>query len=202
MIEDAAHCLEGVREGVRVGELSDAACFSFYPSKNMTTGEGGMITTDSDYIANVARDLRSHKGEIAYNYRMTEIQAAIGIEQLKRLQFFNAKRFQNAQYLARRLGDYVIVPEIVEGHVFNQFTIRVSDEAAVNRNALQVRLEKSGIDSRIYYRRPLSCDCPEAVKASKQVLSLPVYPGLTADDLDKIIEAIREAIGKPYGNTQ
>lgn len=192
IVEDACQSHGASIGNRKVGTFGNAACFSFYPSKNMTTGEGGMVTTDSDYIANAIRELRDHRGEIAYNYRMTEIQAAIGIEQLKRLTFFNTKRFLNAQYLARHLGDCVIVPEITDGHVFNQFTVRVPE--GVSRHTLQVRFEKSGIDSKVYYSQLPDYNCPEATRASKEVLSLPVHPGLTTDDLDKIVEAVREAL--------
>lgn len=187
VIEDACQAHGAFWNHRRIGSFGNAACFSFYPSKNMTTGEGGIVTTNSDYIACMIRDLRDHKGgRIAYNYRMTEMQAVIGIEQLKKLPRFNLERQGNAAYLYDRLNDHVACPDIADGHVFNQFTIRVK-----NRDQLAIKLQGSGIDTKVYYRQPLEIGHFEADKASGEVLSLPVYPSLGTENMDKIIKAIR-----------
>ncbi len=110
VIEDAAQAHGAVYKGKKAGSLGDMGCFSFYPTKNMTTSEGGIITTENEEMAEKARVLRSH-GEserythvvLGYNFRMTDIAAAIGIVQLKKLDKFNEKRIENAKYLTERI---------------------------------------------------------------------------------------------------
>jgi len=207
VIEDAAQAHGALYHGRKVGSLADIACFSFYPTKNITTGEGGMITTDDEDIAHLARMIRSH-GESAryehvllgYNFRMTDIAAAIGIVQLKKLEKFNNRRIKNAEYLTENLEvlDYIKTPYVMDDakHVFHQYTVRVK-----NREKWMEYLRGEGIGFGVYYPRPIyrqplykdlgfGASCPEAEKASREVLSLPVHPNLTMDDLDRIIDAV------------
>jgi perosamine synthetase len=209
LIEDAAQAHGAAFRGRRAGTFGRAAAFSFYPSKNMTTGEGGMVTTADPAVADRAR-LFVRGGERqqylyeteGYNYRMTEIAAAIGIGQLGSLDEWNARRRRNAARLSEGLAglDWLTCPDEPEGytHVFHQYTIR----AARGRDALRRRLEEEGIGTRVYYPAPIHTTpyyrdrfggsrCPEAVRAAEQVLSLPVHPALADADLERIIEAVR-----------
>jgi len=205
LIEDACQA-HGASRGKKAGTLGDLGCFSFYPTKNMTTGEGGMIVTDDDNIAKRCRLIRSHGQSsryeydmLGFNYRMTNIAAAIGIEQLKRLDDNNKARMLNAEYLDRYLN--VKSPFVMPGnnHVYHQYTIRVK-----NRDEVIDLLQKNDIGYGIYYpkliydyehmKRYTRYEYPEARKASREVLSLPVHPGLSKSDLDKIIDVINSVV--------
>jgi perosamine synthetase len=187
-------------------------CFSFYPTKNMTTSEGGIITTDNAEMAEKARVLRAH-GEserythvvLGYNFRMTDIAAAIGIVQLKKLEDFNKKRIENAKYLTENIDGIkgINSPYVASNirHVFHQFTVRVEKS---NRDKLMEFLKDGGIGTGIHYPKPIyqqkiyqergfSAFCPEAESASTEVLSLPVHPSLEKSDLEKIVSTLEEA---------
>jgi len=187
VIEDACQAHGAEFAGKKVGSFGTAGCFSFYPTKNMTTGEGGMLTTNSKEIAKKARMLRNHGSSARYmheilgfNMRMTDISAAIGIEQLKKLPYFTKRRRENAEYLTERLKGIrgIVTPVVKERrtHVFNQYTIRVvGDEEAdradranganrakgnrgkegVNRDDLARMLTERGVEVGIYYPRPV-----------------------------------------------
>ncbi|MEM2869629.1 MAG: DegT/DnrJ/EryC1/StrS aminotransferase family protein [Thermoplasmata archaeon] len=206
VIEDACQAHGALYKGKRVGSLGSCACFSFYPTKNMTTGEGGMVTTNDDELASKIRLLRDHGQKsryehvvIGYNFRMNDISAAIGIEQLKKLEGFNAKRRANASVLDRGLQGIqgVVTPHVPEGltHVYHQYTIR-----ARLRDALKDYLEKNGIKSGVYYPRPVTDNpplrpfatrpTPNAKRACREVLSLPVHPALAEEDLARIVNTI------------
>ncbi len=215
VIEDAAQAHGAIYHDQMVGSLGDAACFSFYPTKNITTSEGGMITTDSSEIDEEARILRTH-GEsqrynhvkLGYNFRMTDIAAAIGLVQLRKLDYFNRKRIENAQYLTDHIKNIkgIKPPYVMKDvrHVFHQYTIRVENG---KRDELMKFLGKKGIETAIHYPKAIyqhkiyhdmgfKVKCPEAEKAAEEVLSLPVHPGLDHQDLKDITEAIQEAEGK------
>jgi dTDP-4-amino-4,6-dideoxygalactose transaminase len=209
IIEDAAQAHGAAIDGKRAGSWG-TACFSFYPTKNITTGEGGMITTGDDCIADRARLARSHgmrvryyHESLGYNFRMTNINAAIGLAQLPKLEGFNERRIANAAYLSAHLPqDKVSVPQVRPGtrHVFHQYTVRVLPP--LDRDNVRARLAEMGVGTEVYYpvpvhRQQLYLDLgygnqsfPEAERAAKEVLSLPVHPGLTQDELDIIIEAV------------
>ena len=206
VLEDAAQAHGAQISDKKVGSFSTGA-FSFYPTKNMTTGEGGIITTDDKEVNEKARLIRDHGSKVryyhdflGYNYRMNDIGAAIGIEQLKKLEFFNKRRIENADYMTEKLSKIksVIVPNIKENtrHVFHQYTIRVD-----NRDKLIASLLDAGIGHSIFYPVPINeqkiyrdmgyvNDTPIASKVSKQVLSLPIHPLVTAQDIDKIVDVI------------
>lgn len=204
VIEDACQAHGASIRGKRVGSFG-TGCFSFYPTKNMMTAEGGMITTNDDDIAERARLIRHH-GQTqlyyhevpGYNFRMTELEAALGLVQLTRLAEWNRKRIQNAAYLTERLEN-VITPQVKEGyvHVYHQYTIRLKSgrDEAINS------LEMAGIGSRVYYPLPVHQQpayrqlgfkdhLPVSERMSKEVLSLPVYPALNREDLDKIVSEV------------
>jgi perosamine synthetase len=211
VIEDAAQAHGATFNGRRVGSFGTAGIFSFYPSKNLTTGEGGMITTDDAGLAERAR-LLVHCGQtgeyvyeaLGYNFRMTEIAGALGGAQLTRLDEWIARRRRNAARLSAGLRDldWLAPPQEPDGcvHVFHQYTIRVPR----GRDRLRRHLEAHGIGSRVYYPQPIhqsplfrrlgygDVRCPEAERASREVLSLPVYPALRDSEIDQIIQAVRE----------
>lgn len=207
VIEDACQAHGASVNGRKVGSFG-TGCFSFYPTKNITTGEGGMITTDDEEIAERARMIRQHGMRkryyheiLGYNFRMTDIQAAIGLAQLEKLPRWTEQRIKNAAYLTERLQclPHVATPVVKEGcvHVFHQYTIRVKGD----RDKAVELLKMKGVGTGIYYPLPVhrqpvylklgyDDDLPEAERASREVLSLPVHPALSRDELDVIVEAV------------
>lgn len=215
VIEDAAQAHGATYKGEKVGSLGDAACFSFYPTKNMTTSEGGMITTNDEELVEKAHmfrahgaSIRYHHDEIGYNFRMTDISAAIGLAQLKVIDEFNDKRISNANYLNEQLKNVegIITPKSPDEykHVYHQYTIRVEKG---NRDDWVEALTNKGIGTGIHYpialynqpiykKLGIGGNCPLAEKAADNVISLPVHPSLTKEDLDLIVEAVKEASTK------
>lgn len=215
IIEDAAQAHGAEYNGEKVGTLGDMACFSFYPTKNMTTSEGGMITTNDEELAKKAQMFRAHGAseryhhdEIGYNFRMTDIAAAIGLAQLKVIDEFNDKRISNANYLNEQLKDVegIVTPKSPDNykHVYHQYTILVEKG---NRDEWVEFLTNKGIGTGIHYPIPLynqpiykklgiEGDCPLAEKAADNVISLPVHPSLTKEDLDLVVDAVKEASAK------
>lgn len=209
LIEDCAQAHGAEYMGKKVGSFGDISCFSFYATKNMTTGEGGMMLTNDEEIAEKARMIRNHGQRekyihyvLGYNYRMTDISAAIGLIQLKKLDRMNDKRISNANFMSRELKDIpeIELPVVKENakHVFHQFTIKTE-----KRDYLANYLNKKGISTGIFYPRPIYQNplfdrieyCPVAESVSKKVLSLPIGPFLEKDHLKRISESIKEAMG-------
>ena len=212
VIEDAAQAHGATFNGQKVGSIGDMSCFSFYPTKNMTTSEGGIITTDDEDLADSARMFRAHGASvryhhdaIGYNFRMTDISAAIGLAQLEKIDGFNDKRIANADYLNNGLADVdgVVTPFCAEGskHVYHQYTIRVEKG---DRDDWVDIIHDCGVGTGIHYPIPLynqpiykalgfDGDCPNAELAADNVISLPVHPSLTKEDLDLVIEAVKTA---------
>lgn len=215
LIEDAAQAHGAEHGGRRVGSFG-AGCFSFYPTKNMTTGEGGIITTNDAELARRCRIIRNHGQERRYwhehfglNWRMTDLAAAIGHVQLAHLETWNEARIANAAALSRRLRELevpVALPATRAGdrHVFHQYTVRLP--AGANRETVQQRLQEAGVGSSIHYpvpihRQPIieqlgfgECAVPEAERAAGEVLSLPIHPSLTAEDIERIATALDAAL--------
>ena len=181
-------------------------CFSFYPTKNMTTGEGGIITTNDDEVARLCRIIRSHGQEQRYvhayfglNWRMQDMNGAIGLVQLGHLEDWNEARIGNAKALSELLRG-VETPKVREGdrHVFHQFTVRVGKD----RDGLQQRLQEAGIGSAVHYPIPIhqqpiirqlgygEGSFPVAEAASQHVLSLPVHPQLGPEDVEYIAATV------------
>ena len=217
IVEDAAQAHGAIFQDRMVGTWGDMACFSFYPTKNMTTSEGGIITTNNSEMADNARMLRAHgeKGRyhhsiLGYNFRMTDIAAAIGLVQLKKLDGFNNKRIENAEYLTEHLNGILgIEPPFVSSevkHVFHQYTVRVEDG---KRNDLMNYLGQEEIGTGIHYPIPIyrqelyqkmgyNDQCPLTEKAASEVLSLPVHPSLSVEELEKIVIALEGASDKLF----
>ncbi len=206
IIEDACQAHGAAIDGVPVGGYG-AGCFSFYPTKNVTSGEGGMVTTNDPAVADAVRLFRSHGMRRRYyheafglNYRMTDLLAAIGLAQMKHLRTWNAIRERHAQALTRGLYDSGLrLPTVRPGytHVFHQYTVRVRED----RDGLRERLKDEGVGSEVYYPVPVhqqqiyaeSCGegvYPEAERAAREVLSLPVHPSLTDADIDRVIVGV------------
>jgi perosamine synthetase len=201
--EDAAQAVAASVDGTPVGTFGVAASFSFYPTKNMTSGEGGMVTTGSAELARAVRLLRNQGMErrydnevVGFNTRMTDIHAAIGRVQLAKLAGWTAKRQANAAFLSEHLKG-VVTPPTAPGavHVFHQYTVRVIDH---DRDSFAEALAEKGVGSGVYYPTPihrlpsfrLDLDLPATEAAAAQALSLPVYPALTEDELETIVEAV------------
>jgi dTDP-4-amino-4,6-dideoxygalactose transaminase len=217
IIEDAcqAHAAKVGRKPV--GSFG-TGCFSFYPTKNMTTGEGGMVTTNDPAIAERVRLMRNHGQQkryyqttMGYNLRMTEIQAAIGLVQLGKLEQLTEQRIANADFLTRHLKGSVQTPISRPGHrhVYHQYTIR----APGNRDELAAKLHARGVGTGVHYPTPIyrqpfyrdsasrfRVSCPERTMsdphlpitelAAEQVLSLPVHPALSIEDLSTIVREV------------
>lgn len=215
LIEDACQS-HGARFDRDMIGSSGTACFSFYPTKNMTTGEGGIMTTDDAEVDARARMVRSHGSRIryhheilGYNYRMTDLAAAIGRVQLTHVDEFNDRRRSNAKHLTEALQGIsgLETPRELAGrhHVYHQYAVRIKPDFPLSREAFQKELAANGIDSDIHYpvtvtRQPLYDgmgawpELPEAEVAAAEVLSLPVQPGLTGNDMDRLAETIRRII--------
>ena len=205
VVEDAAQAHASGLHGTPVGAFGDAACFSFYPTKNMTSGEGGMVVTDSPETARMVRLLRNQGMEqryrnevVGFNTRMTDIHAAIGRVQLRKLAGWTAQRRANASFLDDHLEN-VITPPVAEGatHVYHQYTIRIPGH---DQGAFTAALAERGVGSGVYYPTPvhalpsfgLDLDLPETWRAAREVVSLPVHPSLSRDDLETIVTAVNE----------
>lgn len=206
VIEDACQAHGAAYHGRPAGSFGIGA-FSFYPTKNIAAAEGGMITTNDARIDEKCRVIRQHgmrrryyHDELGFNFRMTDVHAAIGLAQAQKLRAFNEARIANARYLSNHLQG-VGVPVVPEGyeHVYHQYTIRVPDG---RRDALLAHLQNHGIGTGVYYPVPIhkqtfyvnelgySQSLPEAESAAAEVLSLPVHPALSHEDLETIVGVV------------
>jgi len=223
LIEDACQAHAATIDGRPVGSFG-TGCFSFYATKNITTGEGGMVTTNDPAIAERVRLLRNHGQEaryyqiaLGYNLRMTEMQAALGVAQIEKLEYFTQRRIANAKYLTEHLKGTVQTPIVRPGcrHVYHQYTIRILSR----RNECMTELREKGIDTTIHYPLPIHqqpfyrrqsslfrvlspgkrsavnggnplAQLPATESAAQEVLSLPVHPALSQADLSTIAREV------------
>ncbi|NYD66701.1 DegT/DnrJ/EryC1/StrS family aminotransferase [Agromyces atrinae] len=211
LFEDAAQAHGAEIDGRRVGTFGRFAMFSLYPTKNMTSGEGGMVVCDGADIARAVRLLRNQGMEkqyenevVGFNARMTDIHAAIGRVQLTKVDAWTETRRENAAFLDANL-EGVTVPPVQQGarHVYHQYTIRVADD----RDGFVAALRNEyAIGSGVYYPIPNhrlpslthfapGLDLPETERAAREVVSLPVHPSLSAGDLDRIVAAVNALAG-------
>ena len=221
LIEDAAQAVGAALDSRAAGSFG-TGCFSFYATKNVTTGEGGMVTTDQDAIAERARMLRSQgererylTEELGWNYRMTEVEAALGIVRLRSLDDGNRQRQTHAQRLSALLDDLpqIATPQESSGkrHAWHQYVIRVL-AGREERDALQRWMGAAGVETAVFYPRPIhqqplyrrlgygESDAPVAERLSSEVLALPVHPTLGDEDLQEISDAVHAFFARRGGS--
>ncbi len=220
VIEDAAQSMGAEYRGKKAGAIGDVGIFSFFPSKNLGGfGDGGMVVTSNQELADKIKLLRHHGAENAYvhkyvggNFRLDALQAAVLSVKLRHLDIWSAARRKNAKHYDQRLElsglprKKLVLPPVsayeksgdLNYHTFNQYTLRVKD-----RDGLQTHLKKAGIGCAVYYPVPLHLqDCfkylgnaqgdfTNSEKAAKEVLSIPIFPELTTEQKDYVIEKIR-----------
>lgn len=210
IFEDAAQAHGASWNGRKVGTIGDFAMFSLYPTKNMTAGEGGMVSFAENGVARNLRVLRNQGMEkqyenevIGFNTRMTDIHAAIGRVQLTKVDAWTAQRQANAAVLNDGLTDVsgVVVPKVAPEavHVYHQYTIRL--DASERDRIRQALLDEYQVGSGVYYPIPNhrlpslahfapGLELPETERAAREALSLPVHPSLSAADLERIVTAV------------
>lgn len=231
IIEDACHALGAGYRGSTIGDCSysDMTVFSFHPVKHITTGEGGMITTNSEIYYRRLMSLRTHgiirdseyleyeshggwyyeMQDLGYNYRLTDIQSALGISQLKKLNFFLKRRREIAATYSQMLKELPLIlphePDYSQ-NAYHLYVVRVKDSATINRSQLYSKLRDRGILCQVhyipvhtmpYYKRKLGYrlgDFPAAEEYYQRALSLPVYPGMSGEDLEFVIKNIKELL--------
>lgn len=217
LVEDAAQAHGAEYKEQKTGSIGDIGCFSFYATKNMTTGEGGIITTNDSKLADVIRLLINHGQRfkyhhelLGYNYRTTEICAAIGLVQLRKLESFNNKRIENAKLLSNGICKFkgLTVPYISNDvkHVFHQYAVRIEDNFRLERKELCDILAKSGIGFAVHYPLPIYkhpfymkltndvVNCPVTENSCRRVLSLPVHPLVTRKEIEYILDVMKNII--------
>ncbi len=223
VLEDACQAVGACRAGRNAGTFGEAASFSFYATKNLMTGEGGMLTTDDDTIAARARRFRHHgQGEryeylsLGYNFRMTDLAAAIGRVQLGRLAAISRARRANAAYYDAALAgiEGVTTPAVPTGveHAYHQYSILIDAAATRNgadRDAVRATLGERRVGSGVYYPTPLHLhplfaaygyargDFPVAERVATQILALPIGPQLDEGQLAWVASSVRAAVGAP-----
>lgn len=210
VIEDAAQAHGATYRGKPAGSMGDIACFSFYPGKNLGAyGDAGMLVTDDAEMAERGRMLRNHgrrdKYEhliVGYGYRLDALQAAILDVKLKHLPQWNEQRRAHARYYTKLLSNLDLVTPYEPEHLCAVYHLYVI--AAPERDALLQHLKTRGVEAGIHYPIPLHLqpvyrglgyqpgDFPEAERAANQILSLPMYPELTDDRIEYVVDAIRE----------
>jgi len=233
VVEDAACALGTKYYGKHVGTFGDTGCFSFHPRKPITTGEGGMIITNSKKLAQKLTSLRDHGAVISdltrhkksgfklsdhnlsgFNYRMTDIQGAIGVEQMKKLPFILKERKRKAVIYnkAFKNNPYFSIPFISKhsNHTYQSFILKIEEKSPISRDELAEKLIESGISLRPgtqsvphlgYYRKKYAyknSDFPESFKAENQTLTLPLFVTMTSKEQSFIIKILNEIYGKRY----
>ncbi len=208
IVEDACQAVGATYNGKVAGSFGTGA-FSLYATKNVMSGEGGMITTNDDAVAEQCRLIRNHGMKrryyhemVGYNFRMSDLHAAIGLAQMDRLEKFTQARVHNAQYLNANLSS-VITPRVKAGygHVWHQYTIRV--DGGRDRDAAVKQLADAGVGTGIFYPVPAhqqeymlefagEYHLPVAEKLAKEVISLPVHPQLSQSDLETIVTEVNK----------
>jgi dTDP-4-amino-4,6-dideoxygalactose transaminase len=212
VVEDAAQAIGAEHKGQRAGSVGDYGCFSFFPSKNLgAAGDGGMVVTNDAKRAERLRCLRAHGSEPKYyhkfiggNFRLDALQAAVVSVKLKHLDEWTSARQRNAQrynVLFAGMAGVQLPTAVTDRHIFNQYVIRVA-----NRDRLRSALEAKGVGTEIYYPVPMhsqECfaylghaegDFPESERAAKETLALPIYPELTDQQAQCVVQCVRESL--------
>jgi len=230
LISDGCHALGGEYRGRKVGSLADMTVFSFHPVKHITTGEGGMIVTDDPDWANRMRVFRNHgittdhsqreeqgtwfyeMADLGYNYRLTDLQCALGLSQLKKLPAWVRRRREIAAYYDQALAEIPGVEPLKVNenvfHVYHLYVIRLDLKSlGTTRKEVFMSLRAKGIGVNVhyipvhlhpFYRRRFSTGsglCPVAEDAYERILSLPIFPGLTDDEAKKVVGVLEETLG-------
>ena len=215
IVEDAAQAVGAEYKEAKVGTMGDIACFSFYASKNLAVGEGGMTTTNSEEYAEALRMIRNH-GEgrgnesvrLGHNYRMPEVVAALGRAQLQRLPEILKARRSNANTVTNLLNDQdsLTLPFEPEGykHSWYLYTVRLKGANAARRNKIVQRLRERKVGATVYYHTPIhmmefyrafsgreKIELKQTEKASRQVFSIPTHQGMSKEDLEYVAEIVR-----------
>ena len=215
IINDCAQAHGTEYDGRDLGSWPNLSCYSFYPTKTMTTGEGGMVTTDDPELNRLGSLIRSHGDDARYhhvllglNYRTTDIMSVIGLNQLAKLDDFLKKRRKNADILTKGLSrvDSVKPQKVTPrtNHSYSYFSIVLdSEKLRCSRDDFMKALQAENIDCGVHYPTPLNkqpiveellkpSSCPVSEKLSKTILSLPMHPYLEEKDLDKVVEAVEK----------
>lgn len=219
LIADSAESLGGIYKGRKIGSIAPVHIFSFFPNKNITTGEGGMITTDNDaqallmrQLGNQGQDYRYNHIHLGYNYRMTNVPAAIGIEQLKRIDFIISEKEKIVERYNEAFRDDPDIsppymPEYADRHSWYMYAVSLRD--GVDRDRVVSELKTRGIDTRLsfppihiqpYYQEKFGFkddSLPVSFKAWSQLIDLPIWAGLTVDDQNYVIENIKDIVRNP-----
>lgn len=218
VIEDACQAVGALYKNTKAGSLGDLGCFSLYATKNMMCGEGGLITTNNEEFMKAIKSFRQHGmigpyeyKELGYNYRMSDLHAAIAVEQLKKIDGFNERRRENALRLSKGLMAVkgITLPSEIDDvyHVYHQYTILLDRDLSIDRNTFMERLKERGVGTGVYYPKPLHAydhiaklgykmgDFPNAEDIASRVVSLPIHPSVSLNDIDTIIAAVKEVIG-------
>lgn len=219
VVEDAAEAIGANLGGKKIGSISDVSCFSTYATKNLHTGEGGFITTDDDVVAdqlrmgrNQGQITRYNQKTLGYNFRMLEISAAIGLEQLKILDSLNEKRRKNATVLREELGEidsleFQRVDDLKE-HAWYLFSVLVDErKAGISRDKLVSRIRDLGVDADVAWPTPIHLqpyfketfgyregDFPNSEKICKTIFQIPIQPFLTEDEVMTVASAVKQAL--------
>ncbi|MDP2414346.1 DegT/DnrJ/EryC1/StrS aminotransferase family protein [Daejeonella sp.] len=217
ILEDACQAHGATLNDQKAGSFGDVSAFSLYATKNIMAGEGGVLTSNNESFIENVKSFRHHGQSLVtqynytgfgYNYRMTDIHAAIGLSQLKMAENFNRKRLENAAILNKGLSGIsgITIPSVPSnyGHVYHQYTIKVDvGKYGRTRDELVQDLQRNNVFPGIFYPKPLHTypvfqkfgykegDFPVSEKISQQVLSLPVHPQITNEDLNRIINIIK-----------
>ncbi|MEW6047301.1 MAG: DegT/DnrJ/EryC1/StrS family aminotransferase [Bacillota bacterium] len=218
VIDDSCEALGAQYKGRMLGQFGDAAAFAFYPNKQITTGEGGVIVTNSDSIAELARSLRNQgRGEmgawleherLGYNYRMDEMSAALGLSQLRRIEQFLEKRARVAAWYTERLREVSGVrPPVVKPHVRMSWFVYVATlEEDLDREPVMKAMEAEGIPTRGYFSpvhlQPYirerfgyrSGELPVTESVARRTIALPFHNNLTLDEVELVVDTLRRAI--------
>lgn len=215
VIEDAAQSINAVYRKKKTGSLADIACFSLYATKNITSSEGGMITTNKKDFFERAKVFRNQGQstkqkynyvDLGFNYRMTNLEAAIGLAQFTRIESVTKKRKKIAELYTKAFKDIkgIILPAKVKNaeSVWHQYTMRITKDFKLSRDKMRNHLLTKGIQTEVYYPHPLYSyphiqkivgkikELPNVFLVSKEVLSLPIYPSLSDDEVRYIIKTI------------
>lgn len=228
LVADACHALGGRYRGRPVGSLARLSTFSFHPAKHVATGEGGMITTDEADLAASMRRFRNHgittdhrqraaEGawyyemvDLGYNYRLTDLQCALGVSQLRRLPAFLARRRELAARYDEAFASEPRVRPLAAGnhedHAYHLYVVRLAGAAAGRRDAVFAGLRQRGIGANVhyvpvhlhpYYQRELGTApglCPVAEAAYRDILTLPLFPAMSDEDVDRVVAALEESL--------